>query len=241
MNDRKLEKISNEFIHLLKLDGYPIGVKLLKGNESFLSGIKKPGSTLALCQLFSLSRYHHEPHVASATELSLCFEGLVTIGFKTIPENTADNSNCIRIQNRNATKTDVSEFPKIKYGKYRYILISPLDSCPINPDIVIFFGNSFQMLVLISGYLHNKGESCLDFKISDSVACGYIIAEPFLKKKPTLTIPCYGMKSLSTINETDLVFSIPFKELEDLLSGIKAMQKENNKESTKFSHQRCDT
>ena len=228
MTDGELENISNEFIHLLKLEGYPVAVKLLKRAESFSTEIKKPSKTMALCQLFSLARYDHESHLASATELSLCFEGLVTLGFKTIPEDMLDNSKCIWIENQNATKTDLSEFPKIKYGKYRYILVSPLDSCPINPDVVIFFGNSFQMLVLISGYLYYTGLSHLDSKISDSVACSYMIAEPLLKTKPTLTIPCYGMKSLSMLNETDLIFSTPFKELKNLLSGIKAMKKGSN-------------
>ena len=56
-----------------------------------------------------------------------------------------------------AAKKAYEAVPKLKPGEYSGVLISPWEWCPVEPDVVIFFGNASQILIIVAAYIYDKG------------------------------------------------------------------------------------
>jgi uncharacterized protein (DUF169 family) len=215
-----LKVLSDEFRDLLRLSGYPVTVKLLKSIEGFEEF--RPKQPFALCQFISLAWYRRSCYLGTAESLSGCWGGLTFTGIAEMPANVKDGKRYAGWQflNEDVSRKFAETLPKFEVGTYKAVLISPLEICPTNPDVVLFYGNSAQMTVLCGAYLYNKGE-CLNFRISGTAGCSHAVVEPIQTGKPNLVVPCNGYRLMALQNDTDLIFAVPFKSLEELLDGIK--------------------
>ncbi|MGQ9515473.1 MAG: DUF169 domain-containing protein [Thermoproteota archaeon] len=220
----KLKALSNAYRDVLRLDGFPVAVKFLKILEGF-EKIWRPKSPLALCQLISEARYRHQTNLATADEMGLCWGGLAVTGIAEVPVDVKEGRRYLGWMHltEEVSKKTIEALPKFKAGTYKGVLISPLDACPTEPDVVLFFGNASQMLVLCAGYLYNKGGS-LTFKTAGLVGCAYAVVEPIQTGKPSLVVPCNGMRLLALPSDTDLAFGVPIEALEELLEGAKFLR-----------------
>jgi len=216
--------LSDAFRSLLSLAGFPVAVKMLKE----LNGFEKfaPKQAFALCQLISLARYSRSTYLGTADSLGLCWGGLAVTGMAEMPADVREGKRYAGWQflNEEASRKFMEALPRFEIGSYKAILISSLETCPVDPDIVLFFGNSAQMLVLCSAYSYDKGE-CLTFRQPPTVSCAYAVVEPIRTGKPILVLPCNGFRLLALPNETDLIFATPFGSLEALLEGIKFLRR----------------
>jgi len=122
-----------------------------------------------------------------------------------------------------AAKKTMDAVPRFKLGEYSAVLLSPLQRCPVTPDVVILFGNVSQMLVIIAAYLHSRG-GCLTFGASGIGVCGTVIVSPIQDKKPTLGIPGNAWKLLALPSDTDLVCGIPAELLEEMAENAQFMR-----------------
>ena len=226
MCSEKLKSLSTGFTELLMLEGYPVAVKLLKDVKGFES-IRKPANRLAICQIFSQARYVHRTILATEKEVSGCWGGLVVTGLAEIPKDVQSGERYAgwTFQNPEVARKAVEALPKFDVGEYKAVLVSPLDICPTDPDVVLIFGNAARMLALSVGYLYDKG-GLLEFSTVGIAGCGYAVVTPMKTKKPTVILPCNGMRLLALPNDTELVFSLPFELAEEILEGVKFL-KEN--------------
>ena len=225
MSASKIKTLSDEYRDLLRLDGFPVAVKFLKTLEGF-EKIRRPEKPLVLCQLISLARYRHRTYLGTADEMGLCWGGLAATGIAEVPVDVQEGrryAGWMHLTEEYSKKT-IEAIPKFKAGTYKGVLISPLDVCPTDPDVVLFFGNASQMLALCTGYLYDKG-GALTFNTAGIVGCAYAIVTPIQTGKPSLVIPCNGMRLLALPSDTDLVFAIDFESLEETLRGVKFLRK----------------
>jgi len=215
--------LSDELRDLLRLDGYPVAVKLIDKLEEFERlHLQHPKQPSALCRVVVWARYARRRYLCTANDLTQCWGGLATLGLAEMPEDVREGKRYAgwELINEDASRKFVEALPKFEVGTYKAVLISSLEICPINPDVVLFFGNSAQITVLNAAYLYDKGGD-LTFKMSTAVGCAYAITEPIKTGKPNLVIPCNGMRLLALPNENDIIFAIPFMFLKDLLNGVK--------------------
>jgi len=222
--NEKLKSLSDSFRDLLRLDGFPVAIKMLKTLDGF-EKIHRPDKPLALCQLISEARYRHRTNLATSDEMGGCWGGLAVTGLAETPPDVREGKRYAGWMhlNEEVSRKVINALPKLDVGVYKAVIISPLDVCPTTPDIVLFFGNVSQMLVLAAGYLYNKGET-LTFETAGLVGCAYAVAPPIKTGKPSLVIPCNGMRLIALPSDTDLIFSLPTNSLEETLEGIKFLR-----------------
>jgi uncharacterized protein (DUF169 family) len=130
------------------------------------------------------------------------------LGFKQMPKEAWKRDVGWQMATEEAGKKTMHAVPRFRVGEYSAVLLSPLQRCPVTPDVVILFGNVSQMLVIIAAYLHSRG-GCLTFGATGMGVCGTVIVSPMQEKKPTLGIPGNAWKLLALPSDTDLVCGVP--------------------------------
>ncbi|MGC8696403.1 MAG: DUF169 domain-containing protein [Conexivisphaera sp.] len=218
--------LARSLSELLALDGNPVALKFF-ANEDEMSQLTKfrVDRPYAICQLISDSRYMGRIHLAIGDDLGLCWGGLVAAGFADMPANVKNGSRYAGWQflDERSSQKFFENLPRLPLNNYKGLLITPLGKCPLEPDLVIVFGNAAQMTALISAYAYDKGES-MSFIMPPTVGCAYSVALPMLTKKPNMVVPCNGMRLLSMPDNSNLVFSAPFSEIGNVVKGLKFLR-----------------
>jgi uncharacterized protein (DUF169 family) len=224
MNKDKLKSMSDEYKKSLNLEGFPAAVKMIEKQE-MLRNIEYKGLPVKIidkkllpCQLISQARFYGRVVAGVSDNLSLCRLGADAMGF-TVDEYTHVYAGTY-FSNENAAKKMIDEMPKFDRNKYEAILVGPLDRIPVEPDVVVIYGNVSQMLRIINGYLCDTGDRLVFSASGDAGLCSDTVAIPMLTGKPHLAVPCNGGRLMSLPNQTEMACGIPFAELEHVLEGI---------------------
>lgn len=217
--------ISDEYRHYLGLQGFPVAVKMIEDADE-LDGIyhkgkpiKRLAKQLLPCQLLGQARFYGRVIAGEDRNLSLCRLGADALGFEI--DNYTHVYSGTYFSSESAAQAMIETMPKLERGRNHAIVVAPLDKAPLEPDVVVFYGNAAQMLRVINGYLYDKGGR-LEFSASgDAGVCCDPIVIPMKTGKPSIGIPCNGGRLMSLPNETDLVAGVPFSLLSEVLDGIR--------------------
>jgi len=224
--EENFKKISEEFSKLLALEGAPVAIKLfknLKDLEKISPSIKKSEKDFTLCQLISQARYLGWMRFGTGEELNGCRLGAACMGLIELPEEYRSGKAYLGslYTDEETGKKLINAIPKLD-EKYEAILVSPLEKCPVEPDVVLIFGNASKMLLLLHAYLYDGKEEALDMgKTNGTAGCANSIVPAIKNKKPIITMPCGGFKSFALPSDTDLIFATPSNLMGEILEGLK--------------------
>jgi len=225
MEQGELRRISNEYVEHLKLEGFPTAVKMIEDVKIFddiqYKGkpVRKLRKNLLICQLISQARFYGRVVAGLGENLDLCRLGGDAMGFD-VDDYTHVYAGTY-FSSEEASRNMIDSMPKFERGKYGAILVGPLDRIPVEPDVVVIYGNVAQMLRIVNGYLYDTGNR-LNFSTSgDAGLCSDTVVIPMVTGKPHMAIPCNGGRLMSLPNQTEMACGIPIGEMEHILEGIR--------------------
>lgn len=225
MSDSKWIETGKRLSGELGLEGFPVGVKMIRElaelDRISYKGrpVRRLSKNLAACQVVSQARYLGRVISAQAEFLKICRLGADVLGFDV--DDYAHVYSETYFSTENAARRMIETTPKIERGTYEAVLLGPLQKIPVQPDVVIVYGNAAQILRIVNGYLYDKGGRLTFSTSGDAGLCADTIVLPLLDKKPHIAIPCNGGRILSLPSVTDLACGMPYGLVEGILDGIK--------------------
>ena len=223
----ELRVIANRYNEMLRLASYPVAVKMFEHQEE-LQGVKDErgravprigDGKFTVCQLLAQARYLGRTVAGTAESLSMCLPGAAAMGFQELPEGFADGHVRAYYIDEEIARKNMAAIPKFEAGKYVAMLASPLERMPIDPDIVLFFGNTAQIYRFIHSYLYNK-VGRLEFSSSGLVGCSDLIVAPLQSAKPGIALPGNGTRLAGWFSDEEAGCGVPANILEDVLEGL---------------------
>jgi len=224
LNFRELSGRLNEF---LRLSTYPVAVKLYERAEDLEKAtVRRPEAKVAICQLFAQARYIGRVLGGTLSDVDICVFGTTALGFTEYPDDVREGKRMLGIYHatEEGGKKVFSEIPRFKLGTYSALIAAPLHRTPVTPDVVLFYGNPAQILRLIHGYVWRTGER-LTFSCSGEGTCADAVVTPMKTGKPSLAIPCNGIRILSIVQDSELIMGVPTMLLDPILEGMDATHK----------------
>lgn len=223
----KWQGLDEKLNSYLRLATFPIGVKLLEHKEELkgISKIKRLEKKIALCQIFTYSRYYgwtmgltEEDNVCPLAEIAMGFvepydiflEGYFFVGRYH--------------ENQEAAKKTSQMIPKMPHGKISAIVSGALERIDYDPDLIIIYGNSAQMLRIIQGALWKEGGKLTISTFGDAV-CADTITNAYLTGKLQVALPCLGDRRFGLAMDGDLVASIPLGIIDSVIEGLEGTHK----------------
>src|SRR5512139_2256010 len=212
---------------LLRLKSFPVAFKLLEKTEDLarLPYLRRVSHKSTLCQLISLVRSFDWTVGADLDDFldSLCPS---IIGLTEVPELMRDGTfrSLVWTKTREDGKKYENSVPRLPAGKYRAVALAPLGYNPFDPDIVLFYANPAQMMLLINA-LQFEDYEVMRFSCVGESSCSDAIARCYLERKPFLSIPCYGERRYGHAQDDELVMALPTEMMDKALRGMEALYK----------------
>ncbi|MFX0071178.1 MAG: DUF169 domain-containing protein [Candidatus Hermodarchaeota archaeon] len=223
----KWEELDNKLIKYLRLATFPVAIKLLESPEELknVKFLKKPDEKVALCQLFSYARYYGWT-MGCTKEDNLCPLAEIALGFEKSHKLFEEGAFFVGRYNetKEAAKKTTTTMPKIPPGKYNAILSGALNRVDFDPDLILIWGNSAQIMRIIQGDLWKKGGRVSMSTFCDGV-CADTISKAILTGELQIAFPCLGDRRFGMAIDTDLIASIPFGIINDIIDGMEKTHK----------------
>ncbi|MFX1514871.1 MAG: DUF169 domain-containing protein [Promethearchaeota archaeon] len=220
----ELDQTLNKY---LRLASFPIAVKLLEDEEelSKISFLKRPKKKLALCQMFHYSR-NYGWTMGLKKEDNICPLAEIALGFEQPYEWFIKGDFFYQRYNKTSegAKKTSELIPLIPFGRVAAIVSGALHRVDFDPDFILIYGNSAQIMRIIQGALWQEGGRMTISTFGDAV-CADIISKTYLTGKVQVAIPCLGDRRFGLAKDTDLVASIPMGEIDSVKEGLEGTHK----------------
>ena len=230
---RKFHDYAAEIEKRLRLQTYVLAVKMLKDEKEIPEGAERPikdyGYHMPLCQGFALSRKEGKT-IAMFKEDMWCFEPIVGYGWEPPPQYFMDGNNRYPqdVKDLEAGKNYASDFPKIETGKYKGVVSASLSGVNFAPDMILIYCNSPQLSLLLLGREYMDGHD-LPCHLSSHAACVYSVVPVINSGQYQVAVPCRGDRYFALAGDEELIFTVPTPRIEDLLTGLRHLEKYGSK------------
>jgi uncharacterized protein (DUF169 family) len=207
----------------------PLGVKLLVSDDELPPKVKRPsqmGKRWAVCQALFVARAIGWM-VALGAEDQACSLAQSLVGFgKIVPFYSEGNlSNGMFTKDLEAGAKSEEVLPKFEFGKYKYILIGPLEKFgDLAPDLVWVYGTPGQVTRLIQASLFESGGS-ITSSFTGRAGCIGTIAGTILNNQCQVVVNGNGERVFGHAQDHEMSFAIPWSKLEDVINGLEGTHK----------------
>jgi len=190
---KRLHEQAEELDRLLRLQSYPVGVKLLKSEDEICEDAQRPvddmGYHLSFCQAISMAR-RYGMTVAETKKDMWCFEPVIALGFEKAPQYFLEGHNRypFNVSTLKAGETWAKNFPCLEHGLYVGVVVGPLHSVSFEPDIFLLYGDSSKMHEILLARCWLDGKDIAP-TLSANAACCYAVVPPVKDKCWQLTFP----------------------------------------------------
>jgi dephospho-CoA kinase len=222
---RDWEKIIRKMELLMRLKSFPVAFKMLESKTELekIPFLRRAEKKATLCQLITLVR-NFDWTVGAEMSDFLSPNCSSILGLSDTPDFYKDGTfrSIVWVKSREDAKKYEASIPRLPLGKYEAVAMAPLVYNPFEPDIVLFYANPAQMMLLINS-LQFENYEVMNFYCVGESSCSDAIARCYLTGKPSLTIPCYGERRYGHAQDEDLVMAVPVNMMEKALKGMETL------------------
>lgn len=222
MDEKK--KISDGYMSILRLRTLPVGVKLFEKRENLPGNCEILDQPYTFCQFVTLARVYGRT-LGVINENLVCAVAKAFLGFADFPKDLAQRFAFMRTSTAQAFEKILQSGLRLKANQTQAALVSPLEEIPIDPDVVLLFGDGAQMTRLIYSATYETGERLNINTAAECGTCGEGVAAAFIKDKPTVSFPCYGTRRFALAEDNELIFSFPYKYSQEILRALNITHK----------------
>ena len=190
---KSLQEQAEELDRLLRLQSFPVGVKLLKSEDEIPEDAQRPvrdmGYHLSFCQAIALAR-RYGMTVAETKQDMWCFEPVIALGFEKPPQYFLDGYNRypFNVSTLEGGALWAKNFPRLDYGLYSAVVVGPLNRVNFEPDMFIVYGDPHKMHEILSAKCWLDGKDIAPI-VSGNAACCYAVVPPMKDKTWQLAFP----------------------------------------------------
>ncbi len=222
----KNEEYSRELHDMLMLRYEPIAIKFIEDEADVPASAMNPqrnlGKHMCLCQAYGLTR-RNKKTVYMDKNSEWCWNPLVCFGYVDAGVGTGTFdilSKFLGIKDEDAAEAFFAGMPKLPLGKYKGLVIAPLDGCDFEPDIVLVYANPAQTRMMIGGIKNTTGKLVeTEMDVIDS--CAYSTVAAFLSGEYRVTFPDPGEYERALADEDEVILSVPGGRLDEFVTGIR--------------------
>ncbi len=221
--NKEKQDLLYEYMHVR----YPaIAVKLIEDDESLipLDAIRpkeQMGTHLGLCQAFAMTRRENKTFYMRKED-HWCWTPLICFGMVPWERDTpgfnavADR---IEIADPEKGKAFLENLPRVPMGKYRGMLITPLEKADFEPDVTLVYCKNDQLMKAMMAIKSQTGVPTPNiFTPFDS--CIYSIIPAMEDGGYRVTLPDPGELARAYTPEDDIIFTIPRQRDEEFYKGV---------------------
>ncbi|MBW1789659.1 MAG: DUF169 domain-containing protein [Deltaproteobacteria bacterium] len=206
------KEVNEKLTYYFRPLSFPVAVKLLTAADKLPEKVKVPsrdfGHKIMTCQATAMAR-RHGISVAVGPDDVKCAPSAIGLGM--VDPNTLEKPEGPEA----VSKT-------LELGKYTYVVYSPLHSARFEPDVLVVYGNSAQIMRMVQAFtIPGKSVKTVATALADCVDIAYLVEDP----APYMILPSGGDRLFGTAQDFEMIFALPWSMLEECLNGLEMTHK----------------
>ncbi len=208
----------------LRVSTFPLGIRSLRAGEPVPTRAKRPlkqlGVKVAICQSIGIARRYGWTIAFSGEDLA-CPIAKAVFGFEERNEyySSGGLADGMYASCREAGARFEDSLAKYAPGEVAFVVAGPLGRIDFEPETVLVYGNSAQVLRLLNACLFEKGGS-LRSEFSGRGDCSDIVIRSGKTGEPQVILPCYGDRIFGTAGDDEMAFTFPFGRADEVVKGL---------------------
>jgi uncharacterized protein (DUF169 family)/uroporphyrinogen-III decarboxylase len=204
---------------------FPVAVRMLRADEEIPDRVRRPGrdfKKLSMnCQVIDMARRYGWT-LALTRDDSICSLGIAAVGFEKPTHLHASGTLCegMYTETKEAGRRSEAAVDRFSAGRYRALLVAPLDRAGFEPDLVCIYANPAQVMRLIQAALWKRGGK-LPSAFGGRVVCADIIVTTMQTGEPQVIMPCSGDRIFGQTQDHEMAFTIPWARMDEVVEGLR--------------------
>jgi uncharacterized protein (DUF169 family) len=213
----------------LRTATFPVGIRPLGPGEPIPAKAKRPskdlGAQVAICQCIALARRYGWTLAFSGEDLN-CPIAKAAFGFEDRIPYYAQGSLAegMYASCKEAGAAFEEALPRLERNEISALAVGPLERIAFEPETVVVYGNSAQVLRLVNAALWEKG-GAFKTEFTGRGDCADIVIRTRQSKEPQLVLPCYGDRIFGMAADDEMAFTFPFAQAERMVAGLEGTSK----------------
>ncbi|MCA8057381.1 MULTISPECIES: DUF169 domain-containing protein [Burkholderia cepacia complex] len=223
-----LVKLVADLERLLKLRTMPFGMKLFERREEMeaIPRIRRPQAIHTMDQLVAQSaRLGFTIGVTAEDLVGPQCRAVVGLGNAKNPEWVSGQQMVgvwyATVDDSSAHQAAMNCVPD---GRYEALVISPLASGRIEPEIALFYATPGAMMYFING-LQWSGYKRFDWSVVGESSCADSWGRALKTGEPSLSIPCFAERRYGGVLDDEMLMALPPAALAQAIAGMEALSK----------------
>jgi len=218
-----IKKTAEALNVFLRPQSHPLAIRMCEPREKLPEKARLPkrdlGISIAVCQGLAMARRYGWT-VAVGKEDQACPHGHAVMGF--VPREVYTNgvlAEAAGMGKKEEFARGAEALTTLEYGKYRYLLVAPLERATFDPHFIMFFGNPAQIARLVQGATSKSG-GLLTFVASGGRACSVFIARTMLADECQVVLAGAGDRYFALTQDHEMAFTIPMTHAQEVAEGL---------------------
>ncbi len=224
-----LKAVDDQLRTYVKLKEFPVAVKMLEENDppqirAQYTKAKVPHIDLKMklvtCQAMAMVRKYGWELILGKDDLS-CPSGLVTLGFAEMLDSMRRGKEEVAPLNQEASARGrrMEQMPCLPLRRYSTLLLSPIHRASFEPDSIVIYGNSAQIMRLVQAAVFKEGGS-LSSSSAGGQGCSQYLSYPLISKECRYILPGNGDRIFGLVGDDQMVFVMPKEKIQQTLEGL---------------------
>jgi uncharacterized protein (DUF169 family) len=187
--------------------------------------VKDLHAELTICQSIGLARRYGWTTAFDGSDLS-CPIAKAAFGFaERLPYYTEGSlAEGMYASCAEAGQAFEAALPRLGRNEVSAIVAGPLARIAYEPETVLVYGNSAQVLRLVNAALFEKG-GAFKTEFTGRGDCADIVIRTRQSKEPQLILPCYGDRVFGLAADDEMAFTFPWAQAEKIVAGLEGTAK----------------
>jgi uncharacterized protein (DUF169 family) len=202
-----LKEVNERLNYYIRPQSFPLAIKLLGSKDKLPQKARIPsrdlGYAVTVCQGVAMAR-HYGWIVALGKEDVSCAPAAVGLGF-------------VRREELSPPAGTILPARTLEYGKYQYLVVAALHAASFEPDALVIYGNSAQMMRLAQSFFLGGQEVN---GIGTGMADCLDIATTKDGPNSRLILPSGGDRVFGTTQDFEMIFALPWSTVEGAMKGL---------------------
>lgn len=213
----------------LRTETFPLAIRVIRAGEAVPAKVRRPlkdmGVRVSICQGISMARRYGWAIGMGDEDLS-CPIAQVAFGFKPeVPFYTDGNLAAgMYVEACGQGALTEAEVPKFSAAESGLVVVAPLARCNFEPETVLLYGNSAQVMRVAAASLWKTGGS-VNSVTSARADCADIVIRTSRTGQQQVILPCYGDRVFGQTQDHEMAFTIPWAKVPELLEGLEGTHK----------------
>jgi uncharacterized protein (DUF169 family) len=221
-----LKQIDEALTHYVRPQTFPLAIRMCESEKELPDKTRTPqkdaGIDISLCHALNMARRYG--WTIAVDKSQSCYVAGISMGFLPVLPDVADGSFQESLglwgMNKKQAAAAIQNLPKFEYGKYKNLLMAPLNRATFEPHLILVYGNPAQIWILLAGYLNGTGKTGLDTTLSVGAGCATYITRTIEKDECQFTLLSLGERLIPHTEDCECAFSIPMSKIEKTIQGL---------------------